>query len=176
MYPSTETANQNVHRFVGLIAFIASVLMIVSLPPNGRADAALVNLPVRGNGCGPSRHASSFIGSSSRSGGQAFCSTWSARAGTSSRTVLLWHRLHPHSAHPPLDRSSAGYAPAAIVAPVGCVGVLANEMIAVIFLKEPDAHLREIDMRFRREIEHARPVRKGNLPLSTLTARSAMLL
>ena len=35
------TANQNVYRFVGLIAFIASVLMIVSLAPNVRADAAL---------------------------------------------------------------------------------------------------------------------------------------
>ena len=35
------TANQNVYRFVGLIALIASVLMIVSLAPNVRADAAL---------------------------------------------------------------------------------------------------------------------------------------
>ena len=35
------TANQSVYRFVGLIALTASVLMIVSLAPNVRADAAL---------------------------------------------------------------------------------------------------------------------------------------
>ena len=35
------TAKQSVYRFVGLIALTASVLMIVSLAPNVRADAAL---------------------------------------------------------------------------------------------------------------------------------------
>ena len=30
-----------------------------------------------------------------------------------------------------------GFAPASLVAPVGCVGVFANEIIAVVFLKEP---------------------------------------
>ena len=35
------TTKQSVHRFVGLKALIASVLMIVSLAPNVRADAAL---------------------------------------------------------------------------------------------------------------------------------------
>ncbi|MAK70300.1 MAG: hypothetical protein CME50_10220, partial [Halieaceae bacterium] len=41
MYRSQVTANHIVCRFVGLVALIASVLMVVSLAPNVQADAAL---------------------------------------------------------------------------------------------------------------------------------------